>query len=421
MHCRPFVFNCREAELFLERLKMSNKNHFIFNSYRIPLSILLIIFASISCQTGKTGEMIAENSKSFENRFFTLDFESTDYDMKAIEKQFFTTFPHNDPTQGDVVYDRKQWQNDDMVTFENNDGLYLYIKERDDSSRFDSCRLTSKAYYNLSAEKPKILFVFKGKLPSGKAIWPAWWLNGSIQDNWTYRKSVYERTDSTLDDFSGKGNFYDTQSAVNNTDWPASGELDIIENINGEKVIHNTLHTCPQMCDSEWNDDGQIINCANAKSTDVNSGCSGKAYEIDSPEGTFACLWEKDQIKFYYWNSAEKVRFEGGPLSEDPQPQLWDLKNLKNKVQLLETDVPCESSVHQQWQCASCESSNHCSFRNMKMIFNITLCGVWAGNKFDDTPNAFNNCKEYIFDEGRSLINNQYLKIEYVSVSEIKD
>ena len=55
----------------------------------------------------------------------------------------------------------------------------------------------------------------------------------------------------------------------------------------------------------------------------------------------------------------------------------------------------------------------------MKMIFNATLCGKWAGNKFDDTENSFQNCKAYIFGEGKETINNQFMKIEYVSVSKI--
>lgn len=378
------------------------------------MSGFLLVSVAASFQT-----KVVENSETIENSFFTLDFKNNDYSIADIERHFFTTFPHDDPTHGDVIYDRKKWQNDGMIKLQNREGLYLYVKGREDTVRFDSFRLTSKAFYNLKEETPKMLFVFKGQLPSGKGIWPAWWLNGSTQEKWTYKDSSDTATDSGLDHYSGKGHFYDTPSAVNSTDWPSSGELDIIENINGQKLIYNTLHTCPQMCDSEWNDDGKIINCANAKAGDPNSGCSGEAYEIDSPQGTFACLWEKDRIKFYYWTADEDVRYEGGPLSADPNPDLWSGKNLKNKVQLLETDNSCNNASHGDWQCKSCEGSNHCLFRNMKMIFNITLCGSWAGNLFDETPNALNNCKEFIFGEGKSIINDQFFKIEYVAVKKI--
>jgi hypothetical protein len=356
------------------------------------------------------------DTESIENRFFTLDFEEESFEMTDVENHFFTTFPHEDPTQGDVVYDRKKWINKDMINLEKGVGLYLYIKDRNDNKMFDSFRLTSKGYYNLSRQTKKILFVFKGKLPSAKGVWPAWWLNGSDQDTWTYEASGYIETDSGLDRYSGKGHFYDTPSAVNSTDWPGGGEIDIIETINGDNIIHNTIHTCPQMCDSEWNQDGFIINCANAKNGDPNSGCSGKPYKTISPEGTFACLWERNNIKFYYWKPDANVRSSGGPLSESPEPDTWKKGTLKNEVQLLETEAECNSDLHYEWQCKSCTSNDSCVFKNLKIIFNITLCGVWAGNEFDKTDTSLKNCKEYIFSEGRDIINNQFLKIEYLSV-----
>ena len=171
------------------------------------------------------------------------------------------------------------------------------------------------------------------------------------------------------------------------------------------------------MCDSEWNTDGVIINCANATSTDPNSGCSGKPYEVNSPEGTFACLWENNSIRFYYWGPQADVRSDGGPLSKLPKPESWDKSFLKNQVRLLETNAECVEESHKDWQCEACRGKNKCEFKNLKMIFNITLCGIWAGREFDETDSSLNNCKEYIFGEGIESINNQYLKIEYVSVS----
>jgi hypothetical protein len=339
--------------------------------------------------------------------------------MPYVENHFFTTFPHDDPTQGDVVYDRKKWLNGDMIKLAKGDGLYLYIKARHDDTMFDSFRLTTKAYYNLNQDNQRILFVFKGKLPSARGIWPAWWLNGSKQDSWTYTNTGTVATDMDLDEFSGKGHFYDTPSAVNGTDWPGSGEIDIIETINGDNIIHNTIHTCPQMCDSEWNGDGRIINCANANSIDPNAGCSGKPYSLNSPQGTFACLWEKNTIRFYYWSSEVDVNSNGGPLSQTPNPDQWTGDELKNEVRLFHSDTECDSALHQEWQCDSCDSSDACVFTNLKMIFNATLCGKWAGRKFDESENALQNCRLYILGEGKDKIDNQYLKIEYVSVSSI--
>jgi len=388
---------------------------------KIPyiLSTIFLVLFIYSCSDDKSQDSAAVSLDSIENRYFQLDFMNNSYELSDVENHFFTTFPHDDPTLGDVVYDRKKWINKDMLKLVNGEGLYLYIKSRNDESLFDSFRLTTKAYYNLNKDNQRLLFVFKGKMPSSNAVWPAWWLNGSKQDEWTYKNLGYVPNDKNLDTYSGKGHFYNTPSEVNCTDWPGAGEIDIIETINGNNIIHNTIHTCPQMCDSEWNSDGIIINCANAKEGDPNAGCSGKPYKVDSVEGTFACLMEQDTIRFYYWTPEEDVRKEGGPLSENPKPELWGGENLKNTVRLLETNAECNSELHQEWQCESCAESNTCVFTNMKMIFNITLCGKWAGSQFDDSEQPVKNCQNYIQDEGRDKINNQYIKIEYISVNGI--
>ncbi len=383
-------------------------------SKTIHIIFVVGIFAAANIISGQV-----KSNSDYENNFFSLDFEQDQIDLTEVEKYFFTTFPHNDPTLGDVVYDRVKWNNDEMIALQQNDGLYGYIKYRNDNSSFDSFRFTSKPYYNLNDEVQKILFVFKGKLPSAKGLWPAWWLNGSRQEEWLYSLDQAKVDDEILDQYSGVGEFYNTPSPVNCTDWPAAGEVDIIETINGDNIIHNTIHTCPQMCDSEWNGDGAIINCANANSIDPNAGCSGVPYKINSPEGTFACLWEGSSISFYYWEPGSDVRSEGGPLSKEPNPKMWNETNLKNHVRFLENDVECNEEIHNDWQCESCSGKDKCKFVNLKMIFNITLCGKWAGRNFDQTENSNDNCKDYIVGDGLASIDNQFMKIEYVSVSKV--
>ena len=379
--------------------------------------ILFLLVGLSACQNAEAPEQVKTELGNYENQFFTLDFENESPGFSDFENHFFTNFPHNDPTLGDVVYDQAKWIHDDMIDLKEKDGLFAYTKFREDSKGFDSFRFTSKAFYNLNEATTKILFVFKGSLPSEKGMWPAWWLNGSKEDTWIYTDINPAFTDDLLNRYSGKGNYYDTPSSVNSTDWPGAGEIDIIENINGDTEVHNTLHTCAQMCDSEWNDDGVIINCANAKPNDVNPGCSGSTYNVEQLAGTFACLWEQDAIRFYYWEPGSAVKENGGPLSAQPNPDLWTGGTLKNTVKLLETDAKCDDALHQPWQCKNCAESNTCQFQNMKMIFNVTLCGAWAGNTFDDTANAFSNCEAYIRGEGKSNIDNQFMKIEYVSVN----
>lgn len=373
----------------------------------------LVIFTSLVLLA--FGKEYAQDSQAYENQFFILDYENSAEDLKSFRDKFFTTFPHNDPTGGTVNYDRTRRINKNLVKFESDKGIYAYIKARNDELGFDSFRLTSKPYFNITGSTKKILFVFKGEFPSGKGLWPAWWLNGSYQSEWTYSDSVSATSDELLDYYSGKGEFHNTPSSVNCTDWPSGGEIDIIENINGENLIHNTIHTCPQMCNSEWNDDGIIINCANSNSEDPNPGCSGREYEIETTAGTFACLWEEGSIKFYYWQPNDNVRLPGGPLSSKPQPQLWNENYLKNKVRLVESHLECAEDINQEWQCENCKDANECRFVNMKMIFNATICGVWAGNKFDSTDRSLGNCNNYVLGEGQIHINNKFMKIEYVA------
>ena len=380
------------------------------------VSVLIFLsLAFIACQNATLPDQIGTDSEEFHNQFFTLDFQTGRALFTDFTDHFFTTFPHDDPTQGMVVYDRAKWTHDDMIDLKENDGLLAYVKFRDDMAGFDSFRFTTKSFFNLDEETQRILFVFKGSFPSEKGIWPAWWLNGSLEDTWTYHDSLPAVGDELLNRYSGGGNFYDTGSSVNSTDWPGAGEIDIIENINGDSLIYNTLHTCPQMCNSEWNQDGSIVNCANAKTNDVNPGCSGMSYSVEKLAGTFACLWEPDIIRFYYWEPGAGVKGNGGPLNIQPDPGLWNA-HLKNSVKLLESDSECDDALHQPWQCKNCNRSNTCQFKNMKMIFNVTLCGTWAGNLFDSTENALRNCEAYITHEGKSKIDNQFMKIEYVSV-----
>jgi hypothetical protein len=396
---------------FINKLKQKTPFYFYFT-----LCFRLFLFTTfISCH----GNIIKQSTtKQLENIMFTLDFKKNIHNMTDIDKYFFTTFPHNDPTKGDVIYDRQKWINNDMIKLVPKDGLYLYIKMRNDN-KFDSVRMTSKPFYNINKNTNGLLFVFKGKLPSNKGVWPAWWLNGSRQDQWLYKNYAQIANNTDLDTYSGKGHFYDTPSPVNSTDWPGAGEIDIIETINGDNLIHNTIHTCPQMCDARWNNDTSIINCANAKpGVDPNAGCSGKPFHSIHAEGTFVCFWKKNSIQYYYWGPDDNVRFIGGPLSLNPDPKQWKA-HLKNEVLLLDSNMQCDTDLHQEWQCKTCADVSTCKFKNMKMIFNITLCGIWAGNFFDNSEQAREHCQSYILNEGKHKINDQFLKIEYVSVKNL--
>ncbi|GAA0859004.1 hypothetical protein [Aliiglaciecola litoralis] len=387
----------------------------VLNQFKLTMVVLASLFV-IACSVAQNTENELEVPS--DEGIYVLDFEYGQATLTDFKRHFFTTFPHSDPTEGNVIYDRAQWSNDNMLSQAKNKPLQLFIKQTNDPLMFDSVRATSKAFYNVEGSANQLLFVFKGKLPSGNAIWPAWWLNGSYQNEWIYNGQS-QATDGSLDAYSGVGNYYDTPSAVNSTDWPSAGEVDIIENINGQKVIHNTLHTCPQMYDSTWNNTNQITNCANGKSTDPNAGCTGTPYQVSEPAGTFAALWSQNSIEFFYWDMDQNVRQLGGPLSEKPDPEQWRATHRKNLVQLLPTEHVCIDDIHQPWQCKNCQASETKKLANLKMIFNITLCGKWAGAEFDDTASSLANCEAYIAKQGAELIDSQYIRIDYLAVRKL--
>jgi beta-glucanase (GH16 family) len=89
------------------------------------------------------------------------------------------------------------------------------------------------------------------KMPVGKGFWPAFWMLGSN---------------------------------INTVDWPASGEIDIMEHINDDSLIHGTGH---------WDDNGHVY-----KGDKIASSPSG--YHVYSIEWTDKYIkWFVDGIQFY--------------------------------------------------------------------------------------------------------------------------
>ncbi len=86
---------------------------------------------------------------------------------------------------------------------------------------------------------------------------------------------------------------------------------------------------------------------------------------------------------------AGKMKIEG---LADAESFVWKIgfskkgnlsENLKNTVSLLPTTAACQENTHESWQCKNCQGSENKKLANLKMIFNITTCGKWAGAKFD--------------------------------------
>lgn len=123
------------------------------------------------------------------------------------------------------------------------------IKENFESAKYTSTRMITKS---------KFSFVYgtieaRIALPVGKGIWPAFWMLG---DN------------------------------IDEVNWPACGEIDIIEAINDENVVYGTHH---------WAHDGAHANYGNST-----RDYYGTSYPMDiSQFHTYKMTWDKNAIAMY--------------------------------------------------------------------------------------------------------------------------
>ena len=132
-----------------------------------------------------------------------------------------------DTTQWELVWndefnlgyiDQSKWNHEEWGPGEYNNELQEYTDRSDNSYIEDSC-LVIRANYDgenytsarmTTRDKGDWLYGridVKAKLPSGDGTWPAIWMLGI------------------------------------NLEWPACGEIDIMEHINAENVIHGSIHT----------------------------------------------------------------------------------------------------------------------------------------------------------------------------------
>ncbi|KII90462.1 glycoside hydrolase family 16 protein [Plicaturopsis crispa FD-325 SS-3] len=215
----------------------------------------------------------------------------------------------------------------------------------------NSVRLKSKAQYR------DHVAVFNVKhIPQGCATWPAIW---ELGDN-----------------------------------WPASGEIDILEGVNDNGTNAASLHTSPNciMPASGRAQTGttQTTNCD--VNVNGNSGCGVAA----TGTGTYGPSFNKNgggwlvlersssAIKVYFW-----------PRSSSTVPS--GVKSGAGSIDTSKWGVPVANFPN-----TNCDFSTH--FGPMNIIINLTLCGDWAGNVFnqDGCPGT---CVDYVNANPAAFVN----------------
>ncbi|KAF8315245.1 glycoside hydrolase family 16 protein [Clavulina sp. PMI_390] len=280
----------------------------------------------------------------------------------------WTFFEDADPTRGLVNFVSQSTAAANGLAYVEPDGKV--VMKVDSSSNLplgahrNSVRITTTKAYNHG------LFVLDAtKFPYGCAVWPAFWMFGP--------------------------------------DWPWSGEMDIYETINLAPSTQYTAHTSAGcMIDTNTSSLAGVSLTANlnyqvpssnayAGGTPASIGGGSYAGMLTAQGGAVLVMqWEADGIRI--WN------FPRTHLPKDlslglPTPELWPNTFLK----------------------AAWDSSTACNvdhyFRNMSLVFDITLCGDWAGQ-----PNVYTSsgcsgsCVTQVM-KGSNFINATW-ELNYVAV-----
>jgi len=207
-----------------------------------------------------------------------------------------------------------------------------------------SVRIESKAVYNSG-----LFIIALDHLPTGCGTWPAFWMFGEDRHH----------------------------------PWPAWGEFDIIEGVHEADRVMTTLHSAAG-CDQSRVAAGQLFsgawvagiqggpadNCSiDAYDQNENQGCSqsghlgsmGHAFNSKGG-GTFAAEWDPQAgyIRTWFWPRGQEPR--DVVHRKDLEPKSWGM--------------PYSYFTLSPAAC----SPGH--FADMRLIFDITFCGDWAGNVF---------------------------------------
>lgn len=207
---------------------------------------------------------------------------------------------------------------------------------------------------------------------------------------------------------------------MSHINYPAQGEIDILENIHEESHTLETLHTTPG-CTVAGNQGATrqtgsqtSYNCDDSAATGPfgtsQSPSQGCAAVNDDPSsygtpfnaqggGVFAVEWTSDHIKI--WNWARSSIPQDIALGQ-PNPESWKL--------------PVFTTVG-----GTCDIDRH--FKDHRIIFDTTFCGYWAGQSYfwqktscyKNDPTRFPTCVDYVA-SNPSVFSDAYWAINSVRV-----
>ncbi|KAF8238374.1 hypothetical protein L208DRAFT_1242607 [Tricholoma matsutake] len=286
----------------------------------------------------------------------------------------FYTSP--DPTHGIVQFvDQNTGRSSGILSVNSNGNAIMGVETTATvPANRQSIRITTNTSYNNGA-----LFIMDAvHMPAGCGTWPAFWTNGP--------------------------------------NWPAGGEIDIVEGVNDYTNNQATLHTNPGCTMSSTNSaslsiSGNALGGTDCSATNTgNTGCGIRASTNNSfgagfnanGGGVYAMQWDGSGISiFFFPRGTEPSDIAAGA----PHPENW-------------------GAAQARWPASGCDPFKF--FNSQNAIFDTTLCGDWAGSVWNNAGipgqeqscaqrTGYSTCEAFVRASGSSF-NEAYWEVRSVKV-----
>lgn len=284
-------------------------------------------------------------------------------------------FVGSDPTRGQVTFvDMPTGQAAGLVNINSAGNLVMKVETTPQvQTTRQSIRITSRTSYTGG-----LVIMDSVHMPTGCGTWPSFFSNGP--------------------------------------NWPAGGEIDIVEGVhdytNNQATIHTGLGCLIATSNSQTlGITGTFVGGTNCTSSDTsNEGCGIRASQTnsfgqafnDNGGGVYSMKWDDSGIAVYFFprNSIPSDITAGAP-----QPSNWGQPTAF-------------------WPAAQCNPFQF--FNSHSLIFDTTLCGDWAGGAWglSGVPGqdqscaqltGISTCEEFIRNNGASF-NDAYWEVKSVKV-----
>ncbi|KAH8929404.1 glycoside hydrolase family 16 protein [Atractiella rhizophila] len=299
---------------------------------------------------------------ALDNRNYNMVKEYTTYNgQNFLDGWNFESYPNGEPTHGLVNYigDRNQAANLGLAVINSQNHAILTVDSYSNlayGAKRNSIRLSSQQTFGVGS----LVVLNAWHVPFGCSVWPAFWLVGP--------------------------------------NWPNGGELDILEGARNQANNQATLHTTAGCTlRTPMAGSGQVLQSDCNTAVNSNAGCgvldtSANSYGQGASNvqgGIWAMLYDTTGVYYWHWprNQIPASLADG---SVNPNPTTFG------------TPIG-------RWDSATC-NMNH--FQPQNIVFDITLCGDWAGAVSGSM--GCGDCTAWV--QQGSNYRNAYFEVQWVRV-----